>query len=192
MKSFARSLVLAAAVAALPVMAAVQVKSAKFEDTLQVGNQALVLNGAGVRVKIIVDVYAAGLYLPNKVRSEGKAISATGAKSMQIVLLRDLTGEKFAEAMIDGFKANNTDGDVAKYQGKLDQLRSLMLTFGTVKEGTVINMTSVPGTGLRVYVNGQQKGNEITGDDFYQAMLKIWLGEKPVDSDLKSALLGGN
>ena len=192
MKSFARSLVLAAAVAALPAFAAVQVKSAKFEDTLQVGNQALVLNGAGVRVKIIVDVYAAGLYLPNKVRSEGKAIASTGAKSMQIVLLRDLTGEKFAEAMIDGFKANNTDSDIAKYQGKLDQLRSLMLTFGTVKEGTVINMTSIPGTGLRVYVSGQQRGTEITGDDFYQAMLKIWLGEKPVDSDLKSALLGGN
>ncbi len=192
MKSFARSLVLAAAVAALPAMAAVQVKSAKFEDTLQVGSQALVLNGAGVRVKIIVDVYAAGLYLPNKVRSEGKAISSTGAKSMQIVLLRDLTGEKFAEAMIDGFKANNTDADIAKYQGKLDQLRSLMLTFGTVKEGTTINMTSIPGAGLRVYINGQQKGTEITGDDFYQAMLKIWLGEKPVDSDLKSALLGGN
>lgn len=192
MKSFARSLVLAAAVAALPAFAAVQVKSAKFEDTLQVGNQALVLNGAGVRVKIIVDVYAAGLYLPNKVRSEGKAIASTGAKSMQIVLLRDLTGEKFAEAMIDGFKANNTDSDIAKFQGKLDQLRSLMLTFGTVKEGTVINMTSIPGAGLRVYINGQQKGTEITGDDFYQAMLKIWLGEKPVDSDLKSALLGGN
>ena len=192
MKSFARSLVLAAAVAALPAMAAVQVKSAKFEDTLQVGSQALVLNGAGVRVKIIVDVYAAGLYLPNKVRSEGKAIASTGAKSMQIVLLRDLTGEKFAEAMIDGFKANNTDADIAKDQGKLDQLRSLMLTFGTVKEGTTINMTSIPGAGLRVYINGQQKGSEITGDDFYQAMLKIWLGEKPVDSDLKSALLGGN
>lgn len=192
MKSFARSLVLAAAVAAMPVLAAVQVKSAKFEDTLQVGNQNLVLNGAGVRVKIIVDVYAAGLYLPNKVRSEGKAISASGAKSMQIVLLRDLTGEKFAEAMVDGFKANNTDADVAKYQAKLEQLRSLMLTFGTVKEGTVINMTSLPGSGLRVFVNGQQKGTEITGDDFYQAMLKIWLGEKPVDSDLKSALLGGN
>lgn len=192
MKSFARSLVLAAAVAAMPAMAAVQVKSAKFEDTLQVGNQSLVLNGAGVRVKIIVDVYAAGLYLPAKVKSEAKAINTAGAKSMQIVLLRELTGEKFAEAMIDGFKANNTDADVAKFQPKLDQLRNLMLTFGTVKEGTTIHMTSVPGAGLRVLVNGQQKGTEITGDDFYQAMLKIWLGAKPVDSDLKSALLGGN
>lgn len=192
MKSFARSLVLAAAVAAMPALAAVQVKSAKFEDTMQVGNQSLVLNGAGVRVKIIVDVYAAGLYLPSKVRSEGKALSGAGAKNMQIVLLRDLTGEKFAEAMVDGFKANNTDADVAKFHGKLDQLRNLMLTFGTVKEGTTINMTSVPGVGLRVSVNGQPKGSEIAGDDFYQAMLKIWLGEKPVDSDLKSALLGGN
>ncbi|HEX5312630.1 chalcone isomerase family protein [Aquabacterium sp.] len=192
MKSFARSLILAAAVAAMPALAAVQVKSAKFEDNLQVAGQNLVLNGAGVRVKIIVDVYAAGLYLPSKVSSEGKALNTAGAKSMQIVLLRELTGEKFAEAMIDGFKANNSDADIAKFQPKLDQLRNLMLTFGTVKEGTVIHMTSVPGVGLRVSVNGQQKGSEISGDDFYKAMLKIWLGEKPVDSDLKSALLGGN
>ena len=159
MKSFARSLILAAAVAAMPALAAVQVKSAKFEDNLQVAGQNLVLNGAGVRVKIIVDVYAAGLYLPSKVSSEGKALNTAGAKSMQIVLLRELTGEKFAEAMIDGF--NNSDADIAKFQPKLDQLRSLMLTFGTVKEGTVIHMTSVPGAGLRVSVNGQQKGSEI-------------------------------
>jgi hypothetical protein len=27
-------------------------------------------------------------------------------------------------------------------------------------------------------------------EDFYVALLKIWLGDKPVDADLKKAMLG--
>ena len=50
-------------------------------------------------------------------------------------------------------------------------------------------MTSVPGAGLRVSVNGQQKGSEISGDDFYKAMLKIWWVRSLLTPDLKSALL---
>jgi len=37
------------------------------------------------------------------------------------------------------------------------------------------------------------KGNEVAlikGKDFYQALLKIWLGEEPADDGLKDALLG--
>jgi hypothetical protein len=29
------------------------------------------------------------------------------------------------------------------------------------------------------------------GEAFYRALLRIWLGEKPVQDDLKKALLGG-
>ena len=30
----------------------------------------------------------------------------------------------------------------------------------------------------------------VTGEDFYRALLRIWLGENPVQADLKKALLG--
>jgi len=30
----------------------------------------------------------------------------------------------------------------------------------------------------------------IEGEDFYRALLRIWLGDKPVQEDLKKALLG--
>jgi hypothetical protein len=29
------------------------------------------------------------------------------------------------------------------------------------------------------------------GEDFYRALLRIWLGDNPVQDDLKKALLGG-
>ncbi|MGQ0597314.1 chalcone isomerase family protein [Aquabacterium sp.] len=191
MKSITRKLVLSLALAAtLPAWAAIEIKGAKFSDTYQLGNQALHLNGAGVRVKIVIDVYAAGLYVPHKDHNAATLISQPGPKSMQIVLLRDLTGEDFADAMIKGFKKNNNDNDVAKYQHKLDEIRTLMMGFGLVKKGTSIHIDNTPGVGTRVLVEGVQKGPDMAGDDFYAALLRIWLGNSPVDSALKEALIG--
>lgn len=173
----------------LQAHAAVEVRGVKFADTTTVAGQALQLNGAGVRVKVIIDVYAAGLYVGKRDASAQALLSQSGAKSMQIVLLRDLTGEDFADAMIKGFHKNNTDADVARFQGRLDELRKTMVSFGTVKKGTAIQLNLVPGAGIRTLVDGAQKGADIQGDDFYAALLKIWLGAKPVDDDLKSGLL---
>lgn len=173
----------------LQAQAAVEVRGVKFADTATVAGQALQLNGAGVRVKVIVDVYAAGLYVGKRDASVQALLSQPGAKSMQIVLLRDLTGEDFADAMIKGFNQNNTEAEVSRFQSRLDELRKTMVAFGTVKKGTSIQLNYVPGSGIRTLVEGAQKGPDIQGEDFYAALLKIWLGTKPVDSDLKAGLL---
>lgn len=190
MKFSMRAIVLAACVMTAPAWAAVDVAGVKFEDSAQVNNQALTLNGAGVRTKVIVDVYAAGLYVSKKDTTAQGLLSQPGAKSVQIGLLMNLSGEEFANAMIKGFKANNSDADVTKYQAQLDDLKKLMLSVGEAHKGSKIQINFVPGAGTRVLFNGQQKGHDIAGDDFYQALLKIWLGDNPVDSDLKKALVG--
>ena len=191
MTSIARALLLSFAMVALPAVAATEVKGVKFTDTLQLATQPLQLNGAGIRVKVIIDLYAAGLYVVKTNTNATNLLAQPDAKVMKIVLLRDLTGEDFADATVKGFKANNSEADVAKFQGKLDEIKALMLDFGPVKKGTVIQIDFVPGEGTHVRLDGKRRGPEITGDDFQQAVLRIWLGPKPVDSDLKQSLLGG-
>ncbi len=44
--------------------AAREVGGVRFEDQLTLADQALVLNGVGMRVKMIIKVYAVGLYVP--------------------------------------------------------------------------------------------------------------------------------
>jgi hypothetical protein len=190
MKLSMRAAVLAACVMTAPAWAAVEVAGVKFEDSAQINNQALTLNGAGVRTKVIIDVYAAGLYVTKKDSTAQGLLAQPGAKSVQIGLLMNLSGEEFANAMIKGFKANNSEADVAKYQAQIDDLKKLMLSVGEARKGSKIQINFVPGAGTRVLFNGQQKGHDIAGDDFYQALLKIWLGDNPVDSDLKKALVG--
>ena len=58
------------------------------------------------------------------------------------------------------------------------------------KEGMRIRLDWVPGTGTRVSIDGAPADAPIPGEDFYRALLRIWLGPDPVQSDLKRALLG--
>ncbi|MBC7700809.1 chalcone isomerase family protein [Aquabacterium sp.] len=191
MKSIARALLLSIAMLALPALAATEVRGVKFTDSIQLANQPLQLNGAGVRVKVIIDLYAAGLYVLKADTNAANVMNQTGAKVMKIVLLRDLTGEDFADATAKGFKANNSEADRTKFQTKLDEIKALMLDFGPVKKGTVIQIDFVPGEGTHVLLDGKRRGPEVTGDEFQQAVLRIWLGPKPVDAELKQSLLGG-
>ena len=39
-------------------------------------------------------------------------------------------------------------------------------------------------------INGLQKGETVTDYGFIEAVLRIWVGPKPADSQLKSSLLG--
>jgi len=48
----------------------------------------------------------------------------------------------------------------------------------------------VDGT-TRIGLNGESRGG-ISGDAFNQALTKVWLGDKPVQADLKKSLLGAS
>jgi hypothetical protein len=170
--------------------ASMTVKGVQFPDTDEVASQVLQLNGAGIRVKVIFDVYAASLYLPQKQTTAQGVLSLPGAKSVQAVLLRDLSAQEFVDALIKGYKANNSPADVERFSDQLDKLETMMLAMKSASKGSHLRIDLVPGTGTRIWLNGKRQGSDIPGDDFYQTLLRIWLGPKPVDADLKSALLG--
>ena len=87
-----------------------------FQDTAQVAGQTLQLNGASKRVRIIVDVYAMGLYVPKVDSSASALIPGAGPRSARIVLMRDLTGADFAEAMA---------GDPGRMESRREHLMAL-------------------------------------------------------------------
>ena len=63
---------------------AVEVKGVKVDETAQVGGSALVLNGAGVRTKLMFKVYVAGLYLTQKQADANAVINDTGNKRVSM------------------------------------------------------------------------------------------------------------
>ena len=65
-----------------------------------------------------------------------------------------------------------------------------MVTIGNAPEKSVVHLDWLPDSGTRLTFNGTAKGSDIAGEDFYRALLRIWLGDKPAQDDLKEHLLG--
>lgn len=191
MKRFTLSLITAAALtvgAALPSLAA-EVGGVKLEDSMQVAGKNLVLNGAGLRVKAVFKVYAIGLYLSEKKTTPADVQAVAGPKRFKIVMLRDLSGEEFGQAFLTGINKNSDKDEKAKFVNQLVKLGELFEEVGGLKKGDVI-LGDWNGSNTTFQVNGKTVGSALPDPAFYNAILRIWLGDSPADSSLKPLLLG--
>jgi hypothetical protein len=179
------------AVAALGVQAA-EVGGVKLEDKLRLTptGPELVLNGAGIRTRVFFKVYVGGLYLTEKKGTAAEVIGLAGPKRVSMTMLRDLTAQQLSEGLADGIRNNSSAAEQEALKARVDELVGIMNALGEAKKGDTILLDFLPESGTRMVVNGQPRGKPITGDDFYRALLRIWLGDKPVDDDLKKGMLG--
>ena len=171
---------------ALPV-SALEVAGVKLADKATLGAQELVLNGAGIRTRVFFKVYVGALYMAEKKSAAADALAQKGAKRVALTLLRELSAKQLTEAFDGGIQANNSAAEVEAMKPRITELLAL---FTDGKEGDVILIDFLPASGTAVTVNAAVKGKPIAGEDFYRALLRIWLGDKPVDGDLKNAMLG--
>ncbi len=185
------ALAVAALSTALAMAQPVEREGVKLEPMVQQGNTALQLNGAGVRTRAIFKVYVAGLYVPAKSNNAAALLAQRGARRMSLTMLRNLDADSFAGALNDGLKNNHSEAQLAAFKPQIEALNAALKAVDEVKKGDVVNIEFMPETGTRITVNGQPRGAAIPGEDFYAAILRIWLGDKPADADLKKALLGG-
>jgi long-chain acyl-CoA synthetase len=179
-------LFLSVAVVALPALSA-EVAGVKLDDKASIGGQELVLNGAGIRTRALFKVYIGSLYLPARA-NDLPGVLAKSPRRVQLNLLRDLSSDQIVGAIVDGLKDSNSAAELAAVKAQTDQFVSIMKGIGDPKEGTVITFDFVDGS-TRVGVNGTSKGS-VQGEAFNQALTKVWLGDKPVQGDLKNAMLG--
>jgi hypothetical protein len=186
---------LAAMVVALAAMGAgaqpAEVEGVKLDPTAQVGGAALQLNGAGVRTRAVFKVYVAGLYVPAKANNAAALLAQKGPRRVAITMLRNVDADTFSGALSEGLQKNLSDAQFAGFKAQIDTLTANFKAAGEAKKGDVIHLEFAPDAGTRVVVNGKAQGSAIAGEDFYTALLRIWLGDKPVDGDLKKGLVGG-
>lgn len=169
---------------------AAEVAGVRIDDKAQVGNSEVVLNGAGLRTRLFFQVYAIGLYLPQKGSTSAAILAQPGPKRVAIHMLRDVGADTFTEALADGIRANHSEAEAKALEPRIKELAALMAEIKEAKKGMAITLDWT-GAGTQLLVQGKPAGRPIEGEDFYRALLRIWLGEKPVQDDLKKALLGG-
>lgn len=179
------------AVALAAPVAAVEVEGVKLDDSVKVAGKELKLNGAGVRVRAVFKVYVMGLYLGDKKKTPADVLAAEGPRRFTLVMLRDVSGADLGEAFMAGLNKNSDKAEKSKLVNQMAKFGEFFSTVEMIKKGDVLTSDWVPGSGTVLTLNGKAMGEALPDIAFYNAILKIWLGEKPADSDLKPALLGG-
>ena len=171
--------------------AALELKGVQLEDQVQVADRKLVLNGAGLRSMLFFRMYVAGLYLDGKKDSADAVLADAGAKRIALHVVTDNDeAVHFQKGFRKGVELNTGAEEVAQLQQRIDAFVHLFDGVKVVKKGDEIDLDWQPGSGTHVRFNGTELG-VVAGEDFYRALLSIWLGAHPVSSDVKKGMLGG-
>ncbi|HEV7912875.1 MAG TPA: chalcone isomerase family protein [Albitalea sp.] len=162
----------------------------KFETVASLGNARLQLNGAGVRYKAVFKVYAAGLYLSAKESTAEAVLAATGPRRMHIVMLREIDANELGKLFTKGMEQNASREEFSKVIPGVIKMSEIFSQRKKLASGDSFSIDYVPGTGSVILVNGKPASEPIKEPEFFNALMKIWLGKVPADAQLKDALLG--
>lgn len=181
-----------AAISAMPAPAwAREVEGWPFAETLELGGQTLQLNGVGLRAIPVLKGYAVGLYLSGRAGTAQQVLADAGPKRLQLRMLLDVPAAEFVKAVDKGIARNTPAAEQPALAQRVARFNAVLREIGKVRKGDVVDLDYVPGRGLTVAHNGRLRGEPIPGADFEAALLRIFLGPRPVDAELKTGLLGG-
>lgn len=169
---------------------AVELAGVQVPDSVRLGAADLVLNGVGIRTRAIFKVYVGALYLTERKSAAPDVLALKGPKRVALHILRDLSADQLSGALTEGLAANLPEAEREKLAPQVAELTRTMEAVGAVKEKNVVTIDYLPDVGTRVALDGAPRGKPIAGEDFYRALLRIWLGDKPVDRGLKAGMLG--
>jgi hypothetical protein len=170
--------------------ATVDVAGVKLEDSITVQGAPLQLNGAGIRYKAIFKVYTAGLYLGGKASTTEEVLAAPGPKRMTITMLRDIDSRELGKLFSRGMEDNMERSSFSKLIPGVMRMSKVFSDHKELKEGETFVLDWLPGTGTVLTVKGSVEGEPFKEPEFFNALMRIWLGPKPADWRLKDALLG--
>jgi hypothetical protein len=162
----------------------------RYEPAISLGGAPLLLNGAGVRYKAIFKVYTAGLYLGTKAATPEAVLATTGAKRLQVVMLREIDANELGKLFTRGMQDNAPRDEFIKCIPGTIRFGEIFAAKRKLLPGESFSLDWLPGSGTVVRVNGKPAGEAIPEPEFYNGLLRIWLGKSPADWQLKDALLG--
>lgn len=160
-----------------------------YPSTIRVEGQTLTLNGSGVAYRALAKLYTVGLYLPAKTSDAKVVLDMSTPRQLRFVMLQGLRVDEIGKIITRGIELNSSRPEFFKL---IPSIRAMGEQFAGIKRlnaGDVFVIEHVPQRGTLFIVNGQPAGLPIEEPLFYPAILRTWLGPKPVTQDLKTALL---
>lgn len=155
-------------------------------NNIIIENETLILNGLGLREKYWVDVYVAGLYLPQKMNDGNDVIKANITKRIQVEFIYSSVPQEKMIAVLEENIANNPQFS-ADTVASIRKCGSWMQDFTS---GDVVMFDYSPTTQTTtIYINDATRGS-IQSQEFMEAIFAMYVGKYPATEALKQGLLG--
>jgi Chalcone isomerase-like len=164
--------------------------AAGFAKQVTVAGVPLPFNGSGIRYKVFFKVYNLAMYTASKVSTAQEVLSLRSPIRLHFVALRELPGADLGVLFLQAMKDNSPQDLINKHEASINRLVEIFSGRAKIMPNETFAMDFVPGKGTTFYIQDVAQGAPIGNDEFSAMVLKIWLGQAPVDNSLKDALLG--
>lgn len=165
-----------------------KVSGITLKDSIKLGNNTLLLNGAGQRTKYYIDLYIAALYVTTKTHQPQSIIDADEPMLIQVHVISNLiTSENLTRGTMEGF-TKSTGGKTAAIQPQIDDFLDSFKE--KIDIGDIFEIVYLPTKGLTVVKNRKVVKRMDIDLEFKQALFGIWLSDKPAQKSLKDKMLG--
>lgn len=148
----------------------------------------LILNGTAIRSKWGFNVYVVALYLTEKSRDADVIMLNREPKRVHITMLHGVSEHRFVSTIEKNIDVNFSTEEKSRFA---TEIKAFFACFGggaSLEKFSTIDIDYVPGKGMHVTVDGREL-EMIPGDDFYHAILRLWIGQPP-QATLKTGLVG--
>ena len=166
-----------------------ELASVTVPDQISVGDHFFLdLNGMGLREKFWIDIYVGSLYLAKPSSNIGEILSQPTPLRIQLdFVYKEVTPDKLLDGWKEGFEKNQSEQTLKKLHSRIEKFYGFFSD--SARKGDQYIFDYIPDQGTSVSKNGVLLGT-IEGEDFKNALVEIWLGNKPADKDLKRGMLG--
>jgi hypothetical protein len=167
-----------------------EVEGFRFDGTLRLGGADLVLNGVGVRRRFFLPVYVGALYVPQRSSDPETLLAQRGPRRMSMRFVRDVEAELFMNSLDVGMRRHYSPQQLEVWREQWQTLAGVIANIVVARRADHVTWDYTPHAGARVMQNSVAITPTMSGEDFYNAVLRVWLGPHPADAELKRGLLG--
>ncbi len=169
--------------------AAAEIARDGFPSETMLQDSKLVLNGTATRTVWGFGVYRIGLFLGERSSDSDRIIGVDRApKRVRIAMLREVSEKQFADTVQESIDRNFSPEEKKQFAQELDTFLDIFRNGADLREGSIVTIDYLPGKGMVMGLDDRQIG-AIPGDDFYHAILRLWL-TKPLQPSIRTGLLG--
>lgn len=156
-----------------------------------IAGEPLKLNGLGLRGVAWVKGFVAGVYVSRPTKSAESLISSSGAKRIRMKIMVEAPASELSKSLLKRVRKSESKDDLERLSSDISALSSSINSLAKLKIGDTVDLDYHPGMGLRLSMNDRPVGGFVGDRTLYSAILKIFVGDKAIDPEMKAGILSG-